>query len=104
MLSVLLRECNVFARKYFYPLISAASCYSALPSAAESHLPVAERISRQVLCLPIYGSLEPQTVRRIAEIIAEAQELATRERLARAKFEPRPGASKRRPKMHLEWS
>jgi dTDP-4-amino-4,6-dideoxygalactose transaminase len=77
MLFVLLRECNVFARKYFYPLISEASCYSALPSAAESHLPVAEQISRQVLCLPIYGSLEPQTVRSIAEMIGEAWELLT---------------------------
>jgi dTDP-4-amino-4,6-dideoxygalactose transaminase len=78
-LFVLLRECNIFARKYFYPLISAASCYSALPSAAASHLPVAERISRQVLCLPIYGSLDPQTVGLITKIIAEAQEVATRD-------------------------
>ncbi len=76
ILTILLRECNVFARKYFYPLISTASCYSALPSAAESHLPVAQRISKEVLCLPIYGSLEAEAVRRIAEIMAEAQELA----------------------------
>jgi dTDP-4-amino-4,6-dideoxygalactose transaminase len=76
-LFVLLRKCNVHARKYFYPLISRASCYAALPSAAEANLPVAERISREVLCLPIYGSLEPGTVRSICEIIIEAQELAT---------------------------
>ena len=36
MLFGLLRQCNVVARKYFYPLISEASCYSALPSAVES--------------------------------------------------------------------
>lgn len=84
-LYALLRECNVFARKYFYPLISEASCYSALPSAAASHLPVAERISKQVLCLPIYGSLDPLTVRQISQIIAEAQEVATPAMLARVK-------------------
>ena len=83
-LFVLLRECNIFARKYFYPLISSASCYSALPSATTSHLPVAERISRQVLCLPIYGSLDPQTVGVISKIIAGAQEVATRGTAARA--------------------
>ena len=76
-LFVLLRQCNIHARKYFYPLISWASCYSALPSAAGSNLPVAERISRQVLCLPIYGSLEPETVRLISGIIVEARELVT---------------------------
>ena len=31
-LFALLRQCNIVARKYFYPLISAASCYSALPA------------------------------------------------------------------------
>ncbi|MGO9231898.1 MAG: DegT/DnrJ/EryC1/StrS family aminotransferase, partial [Bryobacteraceae bacterium] len=76
-LFVVLRQCNIHARKYFYPLISWASCYSASPSAAGSNLPVAERVSRQVLCLPIYGSLEPETVRSICGIIAEAQEIAT---------------------------
>jgi len=76
-LYVLLRECNVHARKYFYPLISRASCYAALPSASAADLPVAERISREVLCLPIYGSLEPQIVRLITGIIAEARELAS---------------------------
>ena len=76
-LFILLRQCNVYARKYFYPLISRASCYSASPSAAASNLPVAERISRQVLCLPIYGTLEPETVRLISGIIVEARELVT---------------------------
>lgn len=76
-LFVLLRQCNIYARKYFYPLISWASCYSASPSAAAANLPVAERIARQVLCLPIYGSLEPETVRLISGIIVEARELVT---------------------------
>jgi len=75
-LSTLLRQCNIVARKYFYPLISKASCYSALPSAASSNLPVAERVAKQVLCLPIYGDLESKTVRAVCGVIAEAQQLA----------------------------
>lgn len=75
-LFILLRQCNIHARKYFYPLISWASCYSASPSAAGSNLPVAERVSRQALCLPIYGSLEAETVRSICGTVAEAREIA----------------------------
>lgn len=88
-LFALLRQCNIHARKYFYPLISWASCYSALPSAAGSNLPVAERISRQVLCLPIYGSLEPETVRLISQIVIEAHELVTPELARHANLESR---------------
>jgi dTDP-4-amino-4,6-dideoxygalactose transaminase len=72
----LLRKCNIVARKYFYPLISTASCYSSLPSAASSNLPVAERVARQVLCLPIYGTLDATIVRKVCGVIAEAQQLA----------------------------
>jgi dTDP-4-amino-4,6-dideoxygalactose transaminase len=76
-LAALLRQCNIVARKYFYPLISAASCYSALPSAASANLPVAERVAKQILCLPIYGTLELKTVRAVCGVIAEAQQLAS---------------------------
>jgi dTDP-4-amino-4,6-dideoxygalactose transaminase len=64
-----LRNCNIISRKYFYPLISRAPCYAALPSAEPARLPIAEHTARQVLCLPIYGTLESQTVRRICDII-----------------------------------
>lgn len=65
----LLRRCNIVSRKYFYPLVSRASCYAALPSADPARLPVAERIASRVLCLPIYGTLESQTVHRICDVI-----------------------------------
>jgi len=71
----ILRECNIVARKYFYPLISHAACYASLPSAAPSLLPVAERISRQVLCLPIYGSLQPEIVEHICRVIVECRRI-----------------------------
>lgn len=64
-----LKAFNVFTRKYFYPLCSHFPCYSSLPSANPANLPVAERVARQVLCLPIYGSLDGGIVKMICEII-----------------------------------
>ena len=64
-----LKDFNIFARKYFYPLCTQFSCYSALPSAAPANLPVAQRISQRILCLPLYGTLEDETVRKICAVI-----------------------------------
>lgn len=66
----LLKRFNVNTRKYFHPLISDTPSYSALPSAAASALPVAHRVSRQILCLPIYGTLDPSVPKALAEILA----------------------------------
>lgn len=65
----ILRSCNIFPRKYFYPLCSTYPCYGALPSSSRENLPVANRIAKQVLCLPLYGQLSPETVNRICDII-----------------------------------
>jgi dTDP-4-amino-4,6-dideoxygalactose transaminase len=70
-LSAILKECNVVARKYFYPLCSQYPCYASLPSARPEDLPVARRVAEQVLCLPLYGELEPDTVEVICRIITE---------------------------------
>jgi dTDP-4-amino-4,6-dideoxygalactose transaminase len=64
-----LRSCNIVSRKYFYPLVSRAPCYAALPSADPARLCVAERTANRVLCLPIYGTLRIETVERICDII-----------------------------------
>jgi dTDP-4-amino-4,6-dideoxygalactose transaminase len=64
-----LRNCNIISRKYFYPLVSRASCYAALPSAEPGRLPVAERVASQVLCLPIYGTLGAETAHHICDVI-----------------------------------
>lgn len=53
-----LKTNNTFARRYFYPLISDFPMYRGLPSSAPSNLPVASRAAEQVLCLPIYPSLD----------------------------------------------
>lgn len=64
-----LKEYNVFARKYFYPLCSTFPCYKDLPSASPDTLPVAVKAAGQVLALPLHGSLADEDVEKICEII-----------------------------------
>ena len=64
-----LREHDIAARRYFYPLISEFPTYRGLPSSAPANLPVATEISRQVLCLPLFPSLDPQDQARIIDVI-----------------------------------
>jgi dTDP-4-amino-4,6-dideoxygalactose transaminase/carbonic anhydrase/acetyltransferase-like protein (isoleucine patch superfamily) len=69
-----LKTYNVFSRKYFYPLCSDYDCYRTLPSANPTRLPIAHRVVREVLCLPLYGGLELGAVEMICEIIKEIQQ------------------------------
>ena len=64
-----LKTINVFARRYFFPLISEFPMYRGLPSAAKSNLMVAESVSQRVLCLPIYPSLRTEVVEKIVSFI-----------------------------------
>jgi len=61
---------NVYARRYFYPLISEFPMYRGLTSASESNLPVANTIAHKVLCLPIYPDLSNEHVAHIVDIIS----------------------------------
>jgi dTDP-4-amino-4,6-dideoxygalactose transaminase len=60
---------NIYARKYFYPLISHFAEYKSLPSSRPSNLIVAEKMSREVLCLPIYPELAQNDIERIVNLI-----------------------------------
>ena len=64
-----LRANGVFARRYFYPLISDFPVYSGLHSARRENLPVAAEASAKVLCLPIYPALAEEDLVRIINII-----------------------------------
>lgn len=64
-----LKEYNIFTRKYFSPLCSDYPCYRHLPSARSSNLPVASRVAKEVLCLPLHGGLSSDDVERICSII-----------------------------------
>ncbi len=67
------REDDIFARKYFYPLISQFPPYKNLKSANKKNLPVANNISNRILCLPIYPDLESIDQERIIDIILTNQ-------------------------------
>ncbi len=68
----LFKRLDIYTRKYFYPLLSTVAGYEQLPSADPGHLPVASRVAEQVLCLPMYGSLNMKTVDRLCEILKVA--------------------------------
>lgn len=67
-----LKDQGIFARRYFYPLISDFPMYRGLPSAERALLPVAAHAAEQVLCLPIYPALPDEAQERVIELIAEA--------------------------------
>ncbi|MFH1457017.1 MAG: DegT/DnrJ/EryC1/StrS family aminotransferase [Patescibacteria group bacterium] len=62
-----LKKYNIFARRYFYPLCSQYPCYAKLPSA--KNLFIAEQITEEILCLPLYGSLKKDEVEKICYIV-----------------------------------
>ncbi|MFM7459576.1 MAG: DegT/DnrJ/EryC1/StrS family aminotransferase [Burkholderiales bacterium] len=65
-----LREEGIFARRYFYPLISEFPMYRNITSAARLNLPVAFEAAEQVICLPIYPELDFAQIDKITTIIA----------------------------------
>lgn len=64
-----MREHDIFARRYFYPLISDFPTYNNLPSAQRSNLPVAARIADQVLCLPLFPELDYDEIDAVVGLI-----------------------------------
>lgn len=60
---------GIYARRYFYPLISDFPMYSGLTSAQRSNLPAATDAAYKVLCLPIYPSLTQQEQDRVINVI-----------------------------------
>lgn len=67
-----LKDHGIYARRYFYPLISDFPMYRGMPSAQRGNLPVAAEASAKVLCLPIYPALSPQDQQRVIDIIKGA--------------------------------
>lgn len=66
-----LKEYGVFARRYFYPLITDFPMYRGLPSASPANLPVASEAARQVMCLPIYPALTEADQMHVISLIKE---------------------------------
>ena len=66
-----LKANGIFGRRYFYPLISDFPMYRALPSAASANLPVARKISHEVICLPMYPNLTDEEIDFIISLIMD---------------------------------
>lgn len=64
-----LQNNGVYARRYFYPLISDFPMYRGMPSAAHANLPVARKVASEVICLPIYPTLSNEQVNFILDLI-----------------------------------
>lgn len=64
-----LKDNNIFARRYFYPLITDFPMYRSMPSAQRGNLPVAADAAAKVLCLPIYPALQQLEAQRVIDII-----------------------------------
>ena len=60
-----LKEDNIFARKYFYPLMTELNVYKKL----DSDTPNAKKLSEQVLCLPMYPTLTAEQIQSIVNVI-----------------------------------
>ena len=64
-----LKGYNIFTRKYFYPLCSEYPYYKQLPSSSRNNLPVAQKVAKEVLCMPLYGELSINDVEKICDIL-----------------------------------
>jgi dTDP-4-amino-4,6-dideoxygalactose transaminase len=64
-----LKDNNVYARRYFYPLITEFPMYRGMHSAHRENLPVATAAAQKVLCLPIYPALTSQDQQRVIDIL-----------------------------------
>lgn len=65
-----LKEQNILARRYFYPLISEFSTYRGLPSSSKENLPVSNKLADQVICLPLHDSLSEEDINRVLNVIS----------------------------------
>jgi dTDP-4-amino-4,6-dideoxygalactose transaminase len=62
---------SIFARRYFYPLISDAVPFKKYPSSEVSNLKVAQEITSKILCLPIFPHLGKNAIDRICNVIGD---------------------------------
>ncbi len=61
-----LKKADIFARKYFYPAVNEMDCYK---NSNPEITPVAAKVSRMILTLPLYSDLTVEDVDRICDVI-----------------------------------
>lgn len=58
---------GIYPRKYFYPITSTFPCYGGRFDPEKT--PVAQRISQQILCLPLFADMDLSLVDRVCELV-----------------------------------
>ena len=71
-LADVLRERKIFARKYFYPIVTEFSCYKDVYPFAEDS--VAKYVSERILCLPLYDTMTDEDVEEVISAILGAMQ------------------------------
>lgn len=66
-----LKANDIYARRYFHPLISEFPMYRSMQSAQQDNLPVATKAATRVLCLPIYPTLTTSSQDKIIDLISD---------------------------------
>jgi dTDP-4-amino-4,6-dideoxygalactose transaminase len=66
-----LRQNGIYARRYFYPLISNFPMYRGLRSSSPDNLAVATETAEKVICLPIYPTISRVDQQKIINILLE---------------------------------
>lgn len=62
-----LRAKNIYARKYFYPLINELKCYKNIVNCGCT--PIAKKVSESVLTLPLYADMTKKDVERVCMVL-----------------------------------
>lgn len=67
-----LKELKIFTRRYFFPLISQFPAYGDMESSTQENLPVAHKVTKEILCLPLYPELGDETIDLIIQHLRHA--------------------------------
>lgn len=67
-----LKDSGIYARRYFYPLISSIGAYKDIPSASPENLPNANKLAEQVICLPVWKDISAESVLRTLKMIHDS--------------------------------
>jgi dTDP-4-amino-4,6-dideoxygalactose transaminase len=66
-----LKKYNVFARRYFYPLLNEFACYQSV--SITDPLVVARAVAQRIMTLPIYSKLSIDDIDKICDIIIQVK-------------------------------
>jgi len=64
----ILKEKGINAKKYFYPLVTEYACYK---DVYRADIPISRIIANQVICLPMYGELDTESINFITSALKD---------------------------------